>query len=148
MPDLKSVIDSSLAAASKHSKKVYGKNPLTYEEILDLANGRALALAATVKPTGTPHLSPTDIVAVDGKLFVGVDEVTARHRNLKRNPSIVVMIVDGRSRQAILEGSVKFLDLNGELAQRVLSAQKEKYGWVTDEVAELSVDKAFTWKQK
>ncbi len=137
----------SLAKASSHSREVYGKNPLVFQEVLDLANSRALILAATVKPGGRPHLSPTDLVAVDGKLYLGVDRATARYKNLKQNPSIVVMIADGWKRQAILEGTIQFLNMEGEVAKKILDAQKKKYGWTTDSLADFSVEKAFTWKQ-
>ncbi len=147
LADLESVLKMSLARASSHSKKVYGKNPLALQEVLDLANSRALILAATVKRGGRPHLSPTDLVAVDGKLYLGVDEATARYKNLKQNPAIAVMVADGWKRQAILEGTIMFLDMAGEAAKKILDAQRKKYGWVTDALAELSVEKAFTWKQ-
>jgi len=126
---------------------VYGKNPLTYEEVLDLANSRALVLVATVKPAGTPHLSPSDLIAVEGSLYLGIDTVTARYKNLKQNPSLVVMIADGWKRQAILEGRISFLHMTSDVAQKVLDAQRKKYGWVTDALAEFFPEKAFTWKQ-
>ncbi len=34
--DLDAVLQQSLAQASPHSKKVYGQNPLTAQEIIDL----------------------------------------------------------------------------------------------------------------
>ncbi len=148
MADLDSVLKESLVGASAHSKKVYGKNPLTAQEVLELANSRALISAATIKPKGRPHLSPSDLVAVDGKLYLGVDKATARYRNLKHNPAITVMMADGWKRQAILEGEVRFLDIDSELARKVLDAQKKKYGWATDAVAEFLPEKAFTWKAK
>ena len=147
MTDLESVLKASLERASSHSKKVYGKNPLTAQEVLDLANSRALMLAATVRPGGRPHLSPTDIVAVDGRLYLGVDVATARHKNLKQNPAITVMMADGWKRQAILEGMVTFLEMTSQTTKAVREAQRKKYGWITDALAELSVEKAFTWKQ-
>jgi hypothetical protein len=33
-------------------------------------------------------------------------------------------------------------------AKKVLGAQKKKYGWVTDALAEFQPMKAFTWKAK
>lgn len=147
MTDLQSVLKASLERASSHSRKVYGKNPLTAQEVLDLANSRALMLAATVRPGGKPHLSPTDLVAVDGRLYLGVDVATARYKNLRESPAITVMMADGWKRQAILEGKVSFLDMASETAKTVTEAQRKKYGWITDALAELSVEKAFTWKQ-
>ena len=148
MSSLDSVIKNSIGKASPHTREVYGKNPLTASEVIELANSRVLTVAATVRPDGRPHLSPTDFVAVDGVLYLGVDEATARYRNLKENPAATVMMADGSKRQAILEGNAKFLDMNSGIAKRVLEAQKKKYGWATDELAEFQVLKAFTWKAK
>ncbi len=148
MTDLNSVLKESLARASSHSKKVYGQNPLTAQEVLDLANSRALILAATVKPNGRPHLSPSDLVAVDGILYIGVDAATARYKNLKQNPSVALMLADGSKRQAILEGQARFLDINGETARKALDSEKKKYGWTTEAIAEFIPEKIFTYKAK
>ncbi len=148
MPNLDSIIKNSLSRASSHTKKVYSQNPLTADEVVELANSRVLTIAATVKPDGRPHLSPTDLVVVDGVFYLGVDEATARYRNLKENPAITLMLADGSKRQAILEGNAKFLDLKSGTAKTVLEAQKKKYGWTTDALAEFQPVKAFTWKAK
>lgn len=148
LSSLDSIIKNSLSKASSHTREVYGKNPLTAGEVIDLANSRVLTLAATVRPDGRPHLSPTDFVTLDGIFYLGVDEATSRHRNLKQNPAVTVMLVDGSKRQAILEGNVKFLDMTSGTAKRVLDAQKKKYGWVTDALAEFQPVKVFTWKTK
>jgi putative heme iron utilization protein len=137
-----------LSKASPHTREVYGKNPLTASEVIELANSRALTVAATVRPDGRPHLSPTDLVTVDGVFYLGVDEATARYRNLKQNPAVTIMLADGSKRQAILEGNAKFLDMTSGIAKKVLEAQKKKYGWVTDALAEFTFSKAFTWKAK
>ena len=137
-----------MSKASSHTREVYGKNPLTASELIEMANSRVLTLAATVRPDGRPHLSPSDFVTVEGIFYLGVDEATARYRNLKQNRAATVMLVDGSKRQAILEGNAKFLDLKSGTAKRVLEAQKKKYGWVTDALAEFQPVKAFTWKTK
>lgn len=148
MSSLDLIIKNSLSKASSHTREIYGQNPLTASEVIELANGRVLTLAATVRPDGRPHLSPTDFVAVDGVFYIGVDEATARYRNLKQNPAVTVMLADDRKRQAILEGNARFLDMNSGTTTRVLEAQKKKYGWVTDALAEFQPLKAFTWKAK
>jgi general stress protein 26 len=144
--DLQSVIESSLAQASPHSRDVYGKNPLTAKEVLELANTHVLIVAATVKAEGKPHLSPVDLVAVEGTIYVGVDKATARYKNLKQNPAITLMIADGWKRQAILQGVALFLDDKSERAKKALEAEKEKYGWTTETIAEFTPERAFTWK--
>jgi putative heme iron utilization protein len=148
LSSLDSIIKDSLSRASSHTRNVYSQNPLTASEVIELANSRVITIAATVRPNGRPHLSPTDLVAVDGVFYLGVDEATARYRNLKKNPAITLMLADGSKRQAILEGNAKFLDMKGGTAKRVLEAQKKKYGWVTDALAEFQPVKAFTWKAK
>jgi len=146
LSSLDSLIRDSLSRASSHTRKVYSQNPLTSGEVLELANSRVLSIAATVRPDGRPHLSPTDLVAVDGVMYLGVDEATARYRNLKANPAVTIMLADGSKRQAILEGNAELLDMNTGIAKKVLEAQKKKYGWVTDALAEFQPLKAFTWK--
>jgi putative heme iron utilization protein len=148
LSNLDSIIKYSLNKASPHTKEVYGQNPLTGSEVIEMVNSRVLTLAATVRPDGRPHLSPTDFVGVDGVFYLGVDEATARYRNLKENPSLTIMLADGSKRQAILEGNAKFLDMTSGIAKKVLEAQKKKYGWVTDALAEFQPLKAFTWKAK
>jgi putative heme iron utilization protein len=145
---LDSIIKNSLSQASSHTKKVYSQNPLTAREVIELANSRILTLAATVRPDGRPHLSPTDLVAVDGVFYLGVDEATARYRNLKANPAVTVMLADDSKRQAILEGNAKFLDMKSGTTRKVLEALKKKYGWATDALAEFEPSRAFTWKAK
>ena len=148
MSSLDSIIKNSLSKASTHTKEVYNQNPLTASEVIEMANGRVLTLAASVRPDGRPHLSPTGFVAVDGVFYLGVDKATARHRNLRANPAITIMLADGSKRQAILEGNAVFLDMNSGTAKKVLEAQKKKYGWVTDSLAEFQPVKVFTWKAK
>ena len=148
MSGLDLIIKNSLSQASSHTKKVYSQNPLTASEVIDLANSRVLTLAATVRLNGRPHLSPTDLVVVDGVFYLGVDEPTARYRNLKQNPAVTVMLADASKRQAIIEGNAKFLDMKSGTAKKVLEALKKKYGWVTDALAEFLPSKVLTWKAK
>ena len=148
LSSLDSTIRDSLSKASSHTRKVYSQNPLTAGEVIELANSRVLTIAATVRPDGRPHLSPTDLVAVDGVLYLGVDKATARYRNLKANHAATIMLADGSKRQAILEGNAKLLDMTSRIARKVLEVQKKKYGWVTDALAEFQPLKAFTWKAK
>ena len=105
-----------------------------------------MILAATVRPDKKPHLSPVDLNIVDGKIYIGIDEGTSRHRNLKHNPSITIMMAEGSKRQAIVEGETNMLDMNDTAAARVLEAQKKKYGWTTQLLAEVVPRKIFTFK--
>ena len=148
MSDLDSILKSSLSQASIHTRKVYSQNPLTVDELVELGNSRVLIIAATVRPNGRPHLSPTDLVVLNEIFYLGVDEATARYRNLKNNPAVTVMMADGSKRQAIIEGDASLLDMTSPTADSVLTALKKKYGWVTDHLAEVRPTKIFTWKSK
>lgn len=146
MTDFDVLIKKSLSQATTHSKKVFSQSPMTAEEVFDLATGSALRFAATVKPNGRPHLSITDVILLDGEFYIGVDLATARYRNLKDNPGITLMMAEGWKRQAIVEGEVAFLDMKSQLAARVLDAQKKKYGWTSELIAQVAPKKIFTWK--
>ena len=147
--DLDYVLKETLAKASPHTKKVYGQNPLTGREIIDMANTKGLmTLASTVGSGGQPHLAPADVVGIDGTLYLGMDLAAAQYARLKRHPVIAVMIMEGWKWQAILEGTVTFLDMTSSLAGRVLEAQRRKTGWTTEAVVELKPVKAFSWRGK
>jgi len=147
--DLDEVLKKSLEQASPHTRKVYGQNPLTGPEIIEMANTKGvMTLASTVDAGGRPHMAPVDLVGVAGALYLGLDLATAQYSRLRRNPMVAVMIMDGWKRQAILEGSVVFLDMKASVARNVFDAQKTKTGWNTDTLAELRPEKAFTWRVK
>jgi hypothetical protein len=76
-------------------RKVYSQNPLTANELIELVNSRVLTLAATVRPDGRPHLSPTDLIVIGSNFYLGVDHATARFRSLRKNPGVMVMLADG-----------------------------------------------------
>lgn len=145
--NLQNILRDSLAHASAHSKSVYGRNPLTIEELLDLANAKGpISLAATIKSNGQPHLSPTDLVTLEGRFFLGVDKATARYKNLQKNPRVTVMILEGSKRQAIIEAQARFLEPGSLIGKRVSELVKKKYGWTTDTLAELIPEKVLTYK--
>ncbi len=146
MSQLDPIIKKTLAEASTHSRNVFSQSPMTGEEVLDFLGKGGLQLAATVKPDGTPHITTAGLVVVDGRIYMGMDSVTRRYKNLKHNPSFAVMVADGWKRQVIIEGRVNFLDMESQLARKVGEAQKKRYGWTTDLLAEMTTHKVFTWK--
>src|SRR2546426_5323981 len=102
MADLESVLKQSLMRASSHSKNVYGKNPLTAQEVFDLANSKETsAVAATIKPDGQPHLSPTDLVC---RLLLEKKKKkknTTRYSNRQENVRETLVIRQERQRHTI-----------------------------------------------
>ena len=148
MSELDSLIKKSLEKATPHTRKIYGQNPLTGEELVDLANSRALDLAATVKRDNKPHLSPVDLNIVNNRIYIGIDGGTARHKNLMNNPHITIMIADGWKRQAIVEGETRMLDMKSDTSKLVFEAQRKKYVWTTELLAEIIPKKIFTYKSR
>jgi pyridoxamine 5'-phosphate oxidase-like protein len=148
LSELDLLIKQSLEKATTHTRKVYGQNPLTGRELEDLANGKALIIAATVKIDQRPHLSPVDLNILNGKIYIGIDEGTARHKNLTHNRYIAIIIAEGSKNQAIIEGETRMLDMKSEIVREVLDAQRKKYGWTTQLVAELLPSKIFTFKSQ
>ena len=148
MSALDSLIKQSLENATPHTRKVYGQNPLTGDDLVDLANSKALVLAATVKPDNKPHLSPVDLNIVNNKIYIGIDRGTARQKNLKNNPHITIMIADGWNRQAIVEGETRMLDMKTDTATLVSEAQRKKYVWTTELLAEVFPKKILTYKSR
>src|SRR5205823_10579837 len=119
LSSLDSILKNSLSQASSHTKEVYSQNPLTASEVIELANSRVLTLAATVRPDGRPHLSPTDLVVVNGVFYLGVDMAMARYRNLRQNPAVTVMLADGWKRQAILRSEERRVGKEGSCRRGV-----------------------------
>ncbi len=146
LPDFDDIIKKTLAGASPHSKNVFSQSPMTGEEVLDLLNKAGLQVIATVKPDGRPHIATTGLIVVDDRIYMGMDSVTRRYKNLKHNPSFAVMVAEGWKRQVIIEGEVNFLDMQSQLAHTVGEAQKKRYGWTTHLLAEITPRKIFTWK--
>ena len=64
------------------------------------------------------------------------------------NPHITIMIADGWKRQAIVEGETRMLDMKSDTAALVSEAQRKKYVWTTELLAEVIPKKIFTYKNR
>lgn len=83
---------------------------------------------ATVRPDGRPHVVPTDGLWVDDRWYFGGSTTTVKHRNLLGNPRVSLHL-DDATNAVIVEGRCAVVRPSQELAQRLVGASKEKYGY-------------------
>ncbi len=85
----------------------------------------------TTRPDGRPHVVPLDGIWLDDVLYYGGAPDTIHHRNVVENPEVSVNLPD-TVRVVILEGAVGRAGAKGELAERLVTLNKEKYGYALD----------------
>lgn len=82
----------------------------------------------TVTPDGRPHATPVDGLWMDDRLYFGGSPATRWRRNLSANAAISVHLESATS-VAMLQGEARMAPVDRELAQRLSSASKKKYGY-------------------
>jgi hypothetical protein len=113
---------------------VYGvpthtKGLLPWSHVSERMERARVYWVTTVDPDCHPHATPVDGLWLDGRLYFGGSQETRRNRNLAQNTAVCVHLESG-SDVMILYGEVEELDEGDrELAQRMESASKEKYGY-------------------
>lgn len=81
---------------------------------------------ASTRPDGRPHVVPRDGTWLDGGLYYGGSPETVHHRNITRNPHIVVHVGDGQE-AIIVEGAVEIEKPTEAKATRLSEASFAKY---------------------
>lgn len=81
---------------------------------------------ASTRPDGRPHVVPRDGTWVEGGLYYGGSAETVHHKNVTRNPNVVVHIGDGQE-AIIVEGAVAVEKPSDEMAQRLSDEMFAKY---------------------
>jgi general stress protein 26 len=81
---------------------------------------------ASTRPDGRPHVIPRDGMWLDGGLYYGGSSQTVHHRNIVRNPHVVVHIGDGQE-AIIVEGVVEIERPTEEMAARLSDESFAKY---------------------
>jgi nitroimidazol reductase NimA-like FMN-containing flavoprotein (pyridoxamine 5'-phosphate oxidase superfamily) len=82
---------------------------------------------ATVRPSGSPHVTPLWGVWVDRCLYVDGLPAARWARNIARNPAASVNLEDGAI-VVIVEGLVEDVIPDAETSRRILAAWDAKYG--------------------
>jgi nitroimidazol reductase NimA-like FMN-containing flavoprotein (pyridoxamine 5'-phosphate oxidase superfamily) len=111
-----------------HFPKEYGnpKERLAWSDVeTKLAEARQYWIAS-VRPDGRPHVIPRDGMWIEGALYYGGSPETVHHRNVTRNPNVVVHIGDGWE-AFIVEGAIEVEIPSEEKAQRLSDEMFAKY---------------------
>jgi Pyridoxamine 5'-phosphate oxidase len=82
----------------------------------------------TTRRDGRPHVVPVDGLWLDDAWWYGGSPTTLHQRNLERDPRVVVHLEDAMA-AVILEGTMRRLLPEPELARRLAAASKDKYGY-------------------
>lgn len=101
----------------------------------DLFQGDALALLATLRRDGTPHLTPVWIDLQDGMLLVNARADRVKALNMSRRPDVAVCVVDPANpyRYVSVTGIVESAGEEGALAHMDALARRYlrvgRYPW-------------------
>jgi PPOX class probable F420-dependent enzyme len=111
---------------------------MSEDEIADFVVNSRTGTLATVGPDGQPHLTAMWYAVVDGEIWLETKAKSQKAVNLRRDPTITVMIEDGQSydtlRGVSIDGRAEIVD-DPETALRVGISVWERYtGPYTDEM--------------
>jgi general stress protein 26 len=105
----------------------------------------------TVTPGGAPHSRPIAGMWLDDRLYFGGSAETRRWRNLVADSRASITLEDAES-AVILEGRVRFLRPDTELAERIAQESNRKYDqgqkredYEAEQIAEFAPALAFAW---
>jgi PPOX class probable F420-dependent enzyme len=103
----------------------------------DLLRGDALALLATLRGDGAPHLTPIWIDLEDGMLLVNARADRVKALNMRRRGDVAVCVVDPANpyRYVSVTGVVESVDEEGALAHMDRLARRylrvRRYPWAS-----------------
>jgi PPOX class probable F420-dependent enzyme len=115
------------------------KIAMTDDEIAQFIERSRTATMATVLPGGRPHLVAMWYALVDGEIWFETKAKSQKALNLRRDPTITVMIEDGHTyptlRGVSIDGTAEIVVDDAELLHRVGVSVWERYtGPYTDEM--------------
>lgn len=105
---------SGLAGSRIVGKNERAKIVMTDEEITEFIERSRTATMATVLPNGRPHLVAMWYAVLDGEIWFETKAKSQKAVNLRRDPTITVMIEDGLSydtlRGVSIDGTAEIID--------------------------------------
>lgn len=111
-------------------KNERGKIVMADQEIVDFIEHSRTATMATVLPDGRPHLVAMWYAVLDGEVWFETKAKSQKAVNLRRDPTITVMIEDGQTydtlRGVSLDGQAEIID-DPETLLRVGISVWERY---------------------
>jgi PPOX class probable F420-dependent enzyme len=115
------------------------KIAMTDDEIAQFIERSRTATMATVLPSGRPHLVAMWYGLIDGEIWFETKAKSQKAVNLRRDPTITVMIEDGQTyptlRGVTIDGTAEIVTEDADLLHRVGVSVWERYtGPYTDEM--------------
>ena len=116
-----------------------GKIVMSDEQIAEFIEHSRTATMATVLPSGRPHLVAMWYAVLDGEIWFETKAKSQKAVNLRRDPTVTVMIEDGLTydtlRGVSIDGTAEIVDDDPDLLHRVGVSVWERYtGPYTDEM--------------
>jgi PPOX class probable F420-dependent enzyme len=120
-------------------KNERGKIVMTDDEITEFIERSRTATMATVLPNGRPHLVAMWYALLDGEIWFETKAKSQKAVNVRRDPTITVMIEDGQTyntlRGVSIDGTAEIVDDDPDLLLRVGISVWERYtGPYSDEM--------------
>ena len=150
MPEtgLATVLSQSIEKADPRTRRIFGGDrAMSAQEVEEFLRTGPVGLIATIGPSQTPHMAPTTIFLVDGRIYFSAGQGSATQRHLQRNPQVAVAVVEPPwTRHLLVKGTVRFLKPDTEEMARVQEVQKAIRGRATTTLVAVEAQKIFTWK--
>ena len=111
---------------------------MTDEEIAEFIDHSRTATLATVSPGGRPHLVAMWYAVLDGEIWFETKAKSQKAVNLRRDPTVTVMIEDGETydtlRGASIDGSAEIVDDPDSLLRVGISVWERYTGPYSDDM--------------
>jgi nitroimidazol reductase NimA-like FMN-containing flavoprotein (pyridoxamine 5'-phosphate oxidase superfamily) len=126
------------------------RRTLSWQEVRERLEQAAHYWVATTRPDGRPHVVPVDGLWVDDGWYFGGHPDTVHQRNLRANPQIAIHLGDAIA-VVIAEGRAQWTTPTADLAERLATASRGKYGYAPppqaylDGVWVLSPQRVLAW---
>jgi PPOX class probable F420-dependent enzyme len=109
------------------------------DEIVEFIDHSRTATMATLSADGKPHLVAMWYAVIDGEIWFETKAKSQKAVNLRRNPTLTVMIEDGKTydtlRGVSIDGHAEIVDSDPDLLLRVGISVWERYtGPYTDDM--------------
>lgn len=98
----------------------------TGDGVVERLAGEKHVWMCTVRPDGTPHVTPVWFVFLSGAWWIGVDGGSVKVRNIGRSPWVSLALEDGRW-PVVAEGRARVH--RAPFPAAVTAAFTEKYAW-------------------
>jgi PPOX class probable F420-dependent enzyme len=112
-------------------KNERSKIVMSDDEIVEFIDHSRTATMATVGPNGRPHLIAMWYAVLDGEIWFETKAKSQKAVNLRRDPTITVMIEDGQTyntlRGVSIDGRAEIVDSGPDLLLRVGISVWERY---------------------